>query len=724
MERFSDLPSSVDGGSLATFDTALAWARAQERSSGSTQVTRPKTLVLVAEGPSALVAAILATALGYRLQICAEGFVGHVRKAMRTRTGCSIIVVARRDEATDDLLMSLSNETLTALASEMHWEHLPKVTILTGRDLSSLSWVVSKAIAALNGKHACSLSRCVRHYTADSHSILMRETDGEGQEGFRVRQGVLDRDALLGSLRSLAAVAGYQTHGVDACAQGGNGVVLCGLHSVQRPHKPSMPGVLACARGYPCPRGPHPLPLAEVRAGVFMLGSCNGLRLADGILHPDFNLGLSFLDGPGYAYVSSIAAGFGSEIGTICFLAAFASGRSLADATMLVNAFVHAAGLDHPSYIAVGLPECRMAVAGAETTETPDPTTLKQRRIQLDFGERCFGEVLIDDSELLRLAQNSRLSVSVSSELDEPVYWFCRLERQSVGHNASTVSQPVLRLFLFRFPHALGRVDIDVDDAGGVRAEVLAALRGLRRWLETMRLTESSGERRTLYSELMESESILRAAVAQRMKGLNFDGSARRTAADLLSRTESLAAVVRSLVVEDLVPRLTGEFWLPNVWSSEYSFVHDHQISCPYCGGIASHKLLRHELHSEARVVVVCLRCLIVSDLLCDGNVKAVTIGVPTVVRAGTSMTASVTVAGAPSALDFEVHLRMTSRGGEVLTPRPLEAACRLSETAETLNFQWDLPRELMPHQYRLKVLVVSLREIAFAQRPFFVGPA
>jgi hypothetical protein len=696
----------------------VQWAR-ERASPAGLELRGADPLVLAVDGRSAPAAALLAGALGYDLLLCRGRFVEDVVAVIRRERRGAVIVVATCAEATDELLMGLAQETLAALESDVAWERLPRVTLLSGRDLASLSWVVAKAIVGARRAAGAAEPRPFAHYATDGQAIVARHLTGGGASARR-----LDGKALLTALASTFTAVAYQTHGVDSCAQGGDGVVLCGLRAEPAAHPISAPGILACARGHACPRGPHPFALSRLRADVFFLASCNGLRLADSTLDADFNLGLSFLDGIGHAYVSTITAGFGSELASLCFMAALADGRALADAILLANAGVHAAGLDAPSYIAVGMPELRVAPAptdgGQAVRELAGPV---EGRTVLDFGGRHLGEVLVDAPALVALTRARRLALSVTAGGDDPVHWFGRVERRP-GAAGATPDQAVLRLVLFRFPEPLGALDIAIEDGARLRRRARGALDGVRRWVDVIRSTVPSEPSETITAALRESEEALRTALTPRLKALDFDGSAHTRLRPLLERAESLAVLARDVTLNELTPGLTGPFWLTNSLARDYHLARGEPTTCPNCGGHALRKLLRHQFHADGRDVIVCLRCLIASDVRHRGDVRTVTLAVPDFVAAGTAMTAVVRITGrAGGDADVRVCPRITERGGISVVPEPSEATCRLGARARTLAFRFGLPRGLMPHQYQIKVLAASSRDIAFAQRPFFVTP-
>ena len=95
-------------------------------------------------------------------------------------------------------------------------------------------------------------------------------------------------------------IADVHRAGYERYLRTGHGLIIDAGAPVEMPARTKSGDdirILGCALGHPCPRGPVPLPLSRLDTESLFLASCNGLRMRDGSLHTDFNLGLEFLDG-------------------------------------------------------------------------------------------------------------------------------------------------------------------------------------------------------------------------------------------------------------------------------------------------------------------------------------------------------------------------------------------------------------------------------------------
>jgi hypothetical protein len=695
------------------FQVALEWARAV---AASADAGRAGGLEVVARaGPGAIAAATLARATGRRLRIAGSGILETVTARQRERPGLPITVVVPMDEAGDDVLVGLTEATLEGLLAERPWRELPRITILTGRDQASLSWVVAKAVLAhLRGSGSPSLFR-LSHYAADEEHALLLEARWNGERQPAPARRTLRRDQLLESLSGESTAIAYETHGIDSCAKGGDGLVLCGLHTPTRSHAASAVGVLACARGHACPRGPAQLPLSRLRTDTLMLASCNGLRLADSALDPDFNLGLNFLDGPGGAYVSSVLAGYGGEVGSRCMLAALASGRGLAESTLLVNACLHGAQLDIPSYLAVGLAETA-SVAPATSSPIPWPS---DGRLRMELGPRHLAELLVDAPQLIPMARERRLGLAVRSAETEPVYFFTRFEGKGLQEAGA---DRLLRIVLFRFPQPLGSLEIEASDSTALRRRARGLLRGVDGWVDLLERAGVADQETVI--QLGQAGAAFGRAISRSSSLIDFDGSAQAEVARLSDDLESVARAGRDLLLTELVPRLSESFWLTNLTGGDLQLQSTTRSLCPNCGAIALRRLLRHPLRDGARSVLVCLRCMIVSDLPDQGEIEDVTIAIPRLAAPRTVLEARIRVVRRGHVAPFEVtvHPRVSTRAGHPVACQPEEAGGWLHERSRTFSFRFTLPAKMLPHQHHLKAIVASSTELAFAQRPFFVS--
>jgi hypothetical protein len=655
----------------------------------------------------------LAARLGLPLRVARTSLLEIARAAAQGIPAVDVTIVGTSSEASDDLLTGLMADVHAALSSEIPWSQLPRFTLLVARDLASLSWVIAKAIATSVEPRAGAAPGRFRHYQVNASGTHAREALIDDATGWRPDDRQLRQAELLASLLAPTAATAYQTHGADGCAHGGDGLVLCGLRLPSTPLAADTPGTLACGRGHPCPRGPLPLALERVPTTTLMLASCNSLRLANSSHAAAFNLGLSFLEGIGQAYAGSITSGFTNEACSLSFISAYSSGWPFGEATLLANALLTSARLDTPSYLGVGLPG----------TRAPEPFVTRGEPIEIGEGARSpivvqagstfLAELLVRDANLVALARVGTVSISATGAAGNAVFWLARVEHGGAN------SDMILRVFLFGFPEPLGDVTLSFEDAETERERTRHACANVGLWTKLGRLALPGEPYARVWAELTESAASLRARVVEAMPSLLYDGRAPGLVRQLGESLDALSDVARETVTTGLVERMTGSFWLTNVLSSAYHPVSAERVRCPYCAGAAEGKLLRHGLDADARRVVVCLRCGIVEDVP-EGAALTVAIDAPVTAHAGGSLEVTVRLARRSDGDGQEVTLwpRMPSRGGRDVLPEPRSA---LASAAGSADFRFQLPADMLPHQYPLKVLVASRHGLGFAQRPLFV---
>jgi hypothetical protein len=682
--------------------------------------------LLVCEGPVSISAALLAAHLGWKLQVVASDLSQAV-KCRGARGPIEYVIMMLSEEAKDVLLTDIVRAFERELSSERAWEQVSKVTLMTGRDLASLSWLVAKTIASNRLTESSRVARLV-HLAANSSGATEEQlhipTEETPDPLDSIKSGRHQESELISALTRNVDVIAYQTHGTDACAKGGAGVVLCGLRSPTPKVEARVPGILACGRQHTCPRGPYPIPLRELSSRVLMLASCNSLRLGDSSLQSDFNLGLSFLDGAGLAYVGTVFSALGDEACSRCFLAAMATGYSLSEATALVNALLSLANLDHAAYIAVGAPDYSVR------RRLPVPTIRhgladKANPFEIDFGTHHLRDFLVENAELAGLAENRQLVFDISAStgernpnVDNQVFYFHRPERPLGG------GRLVLRVFVYRFPESLGRLRFRATDRPALESSVHSALASLRRWLDQWRLCGMAQGDNESFQHLAHSELDAQAVVAQLMTRLGYDGSASRQLERQEQLLRELSRSSRDLLLIEMAPRLAGPFWLTNEIGSEYRYEGSLETRCPNCRGIAISKLLRHSLHGEARAALVCPRCLTVSDLRRDGTIASVLLHAPETVTAGQRLQFAVTIqlGAVHGPTSLVVTPRLSTHGLLDVPSQPPIIERTVSDTMEaTFSFEATIPPELPPHQYFLKLLAATDQELGFASRMVFV---
>ncbi|TCO15702.1 hypothetical protein EV652_12175 [Kribbella steppae] len=660
---------------------------------------------------------MLATQLDIPLTVVAHGDSGvkATRQAVLDAEGPVLVVLLRQD-AGDSLLLGLLTDLEQALAGSLPWDKVPQFTLLTARDLPALSWVAAKACLSLEPAER---KRLV-HLLPDKHHCASRELELSVSTGPVVAQRTVDGVAVPSTLLQYAQAVAVQTHGSDACARGGDGAVLCGLHGHGAASRLDRPGALACGQGLPCPRGPRPTPLSQSQADLLMVTSCNGLRLLDSNTQPDFNLGLAFLEGSGRAYVASVTSGMGTDATTAAFLAALASGRTLAEATMILNAFITCAGVDQPTYIAVGHPD--HCVSAPHTSDGDLPCWLSPgveetgRDITIFGNDRHFVEFRIDNPAMLDMLENGRLGLAVDPAVPAPNpsrFWFARAEgSQNDGRRSA-------RGFAYSFPHPLGELTLHGRDVDEAVYALDGALTRSTRWRDLWaQCQEGASAVPDLIGAVDDIVAESRAEALRMLPSLRYDIDAWPIIDTLVSRIHDAGSTIRRALMDDLLPQLAGSFYLTNVLIGEYAYAGATGCACLYCGRLASRKRFTHPLRHEVRFVEICPRCGIVTDRPHDPAL-AISIEAPELVARGDTIDAEVCTAGGHVG-DGLVGVRLSTHGLTDLPPTP-ELAVLADTTTTTTAFSIPVSQALPPHEYSLKALAADDTGLAFAHKLIWV---
>jgi hypothetical protein len=682
-----------------------------------------RATLVVAGGATAVCCALLAGVSRLRLRVVAGDLAAAAGAELNKGRG-PVLAAALADEAGDPLLFGLLARLEAALGSDLPWPELPCFTLLTARDLGAFSWLVAKlAAAALRPEPTpARLLLCNAGESAADIAELAPASPGTWR-----RAGGLE---LIAALLSPAAALAVQTHGTDSCAKGGGGAVLCGLRAAGVTGRTGSgeTGTLACGVGHPCPRGALPIALDRLGTEVLMLATCNGLRLRDSSLTGDFNLGLRFLDGPGLAYVGSVMGAAGNDLAASALLSALAAGSTLTAAATLANGFLACAEIERPVYLAVGMPYHRLS--GRRRSHSWQVRRVEGLApIELDCGSGNLAELEIEDPHLIDLARRRSLAISAqSSTPGGSVHWFYRLERAATAKDRQArrrrgIEGQILRVFAFRFPEPLGALRLAAVDAADLTRALAASRDALARWSEVCRLSRLADSEPETRSELDGAAALLAEGLAQGLLRLRFDGAAPAQLQERCRLMRSLAATARDLVLQGMVPELTGSFWLPNAFGREYGWAGSVETPCPECGRTAVRKTLRHPLHGESRQVDVCPRCGIVRDLRKGGSIRAVSVAAPVRVRRGGALEVRVAIRAGESReqLTVKVAPRLSTHGLREVAPEPEIAQAPLAGGGEaTFHFHFQVPADLPPHQFFLKILTASEEDLAFAARMVF----
>lgn len=689
----------------------LSWhARSREilqrrRVMGSTTEDAGKVQVIAREGPACIPASLLSASLGFSMQLTSESLADFLEKD-DVLVGSHLVLAGLPDEFPDRLLFSRLALFRDALDQGKPWREMPLFTMLCARDLASLSWLVAKWILT---------SRLPERTEVEGHFARFTPSDSGSpyhflthtREGSVTGQRTYTPDEFATQVLESIDLLAVPTHGFEACANGGGGLVLCGLNSALPVLPIGLTGVLACARGYDCPRGPHPIPLSQFRSKVLMVASCNGLRLADSVLQPHFNLGLAFADGEGLAYVSTLFSATGNIAASSVFSAAMASGHNLGESLALVNGFLYRAGLDHPGYVAIGNPKLTLGAASFFEMEIAehDPA-----HIAVDCGRTNMAEIVVRSGELATMADRGDLRLSITGQT-ETTYWF------SLPENKET-----LRLFLFRFPTSLyERLDISFSSREKLDESCRQVLKSLRHWLE---FNDISGDTSDFWSRVRETAGELERGLASALSRSSYDASALARAKEQIRLLNELISTTRDHVIETLSEELLKAFWLTNIYAQAYRTEAVATTVCPNCESDSVMRILCRPLYEDRRKCVICPRCGIVSDVSAEGGIRLVQILAPESVTREETWELEIRIEMNDHTQDRSVLIcpRVSANGwSSALSQPPYTLANVAGSSISVTRFRYSIPANVPPHRYFLKALVASNGEIAFGTKVLHV---
>ncbi|MCB9718781.1 MAG: hypothetical protein H6712_33355 [Myxococcales bacterium] len=647
--------------------------------------------VIVPRGPLVAPGAYLAAVLGHALVVL-DSVDPQVICDLATQRPTTILLAF--EETEDSIVFGLLERQDEALASHQSWDGLPRFSLLTARNPSAVTRLVAKIVARPESRDGGPL---LRHLWSGAKRLEVLQPQQSPRSEIVGERAVARR-----VLEAPADAVACSTHGTETCAMGVDGLFLCG-------RSPSSPitdfparGQMACGSGGPCLRGPEPMSMRDIAADLMITSSCSSLRLAGSCLDPRFNLALSFLDGPGRAYVGSVLSGAGGEMASKLFLAAYASGHELGTSTMLVNSMLRCFGLDLPSYVCVGAVDMT-----SHARPTPEIRTFSTSTFEVDAEGALLLEGLVTDAESVALAERGDLVVDVENvDTLEPREAFFRLE--AVG------DELVVRVIAFQFPEALGPVRVRLLDGSAIMRRAEDAAQALDRWI---RLAKSA---RVLTEDIDELVGVLQYTRHTLRSFQSRSWWASGTADAIASRTQSvleLAREVRGRILAELISGCAGGFWLTNAWMhGEFRNETISRGRCPVCGTASIERILRNPA-GESRFVVVCGRDGIMLDTEPGGAIQDLDVRFSDVGgadRLGYAVT--VDVQRDPSVMSPIVVRAAISTPGRAEVPcRPAEVVLESGDSIAEFSFELD--EDQRPNTHSVKVLAATDREIAFAAR-------
>ena len=628
-----------------------------------------------------------------------------------------VMLVALCADLKDDLLVAALNVIGRFVAGEEAWEACPQFTLLTGRSPAQVARLCERLRASDSETEKSARFVHFQGSDASAEAIFLEREPGSGERVERSKEG---GEKLADLVRRPASVIAYQTHGGEACARGGGGVVLCGRSLRPAERSAGTAGILACGRGLACPRGPLPLPMRELQAQVFLLVSCNGLRLADGALQDDFNLGLSLLDGIGQAYISSITGTRGADLVSKIFLAAVCSGVSLGEATALINAAMIRSRVDAPSFVAIGSPS--LVVAPDAPRPHPVAAPVAEGILELAAGDQHFADLVIDDARMLALVEEDALLLA-APEPAPVVMWFCR--REAVASRPDGATRRCVRLFLFRYPETIGQLRLEIGDRRQDAQEALGWRRSLGRWLELWRTFGLAERDPEAYKTICDNYDQTATQLSLLLSRLAWSTAGRAQLQKHFAIMRLLSRTATEFLLPELVPRLGGgSFWLTNE-SAGYQLLQSRRWRCLSCDRPGMERRVQNPVSGDARHIRSCGRCGIVFDGPAEGSLRDLRLQAPNVVRCGDRfrLAVEVDVAAVAAGQTLSVYPRLAIHGLTDVKAKPVAAGTipLVPGLGQILTFTLEIPAALFPHQHFIKVLAATEQELVFASRPLFV---
>lgn len=265
----------------------------------------------------------------------------------------------------------------------------PTIGCLTGRDLSSVSWLVAK---------------CISDYPDNGGALMLfptRADDNYGQPGAElcvlngeacVNVGI---PALQGQDRLPYRVVAVEEHGRSDHVGIRDGIICGDVLSYFG--RNSGPGgmVPQCAYGLGCFKSGPLVPVMGIQARYLFLHTCTSGHLAESIYDPPFLLSHAGVDGLAAGYVGTLRAKANGKWECTLFVQALRAGLTLGQAVGLLNRMQREVDRDTPCFLLLGDPLARpypRSEGSAEVMRVEDGSTV----VRLRTGRAPLVSVALD----------------------------------------------------------------------------------------------------------------------------------------------------------------------------------------------------------------------------------------------------------------------------------------------------------------------------------------
>ncbi|WP_296583775.1 hypothetical protein [Xanthobacter sp.] len=598
--------------------------------------------------------------------------------------------------------MNFLNNQATSVIEGRVWDDIPRLGLVTGRDMTSISWMAAKIVASSVAPRSDSLYGPVLVRPHDGLNLVATPKSAiSGGPDLRDIGTILDGDG------SVAALAIY-THGSEACAKAEDGIVFCGRSTVASSYTADQPGILACGRSDICPRGPRPTPTARL-AKTLLMAACNGLRLADSINHTDFNFALAFVDGPGIAYTSTLTSTSGAGPATVAYLASLADGHDIGSAVVAANTIPLLANVADPAFISVG----DVFHRPIGDRRPPKPIEVEELPVTIDAGNHHTAVLRCSARSAIELFRDGELGISASG-------LFCRPFAVSRMSGARSEG---LEIRLYSFPEPLGTVSITGFSIAHITEIVKSLFREFDSWIaywQRLRLGETAPE---IFNELVQADLETRTSLAEKIAQLRWSGHLQQAIRDQIDAGYNFLALIAAESIDLLSANLSGPFWLTNELASDYLLIESLAEPCPHCEGSARRRRLKHSILDNERDTVVCGRCGIIFDGPLAGPRLRLSLDQSKPIRADDDLTVRIEIDTQQSNDAATLALGLTMPGQKKHGFAPAVQEIRATDSKSDFLMKCRLDRDVAPHRYYVKALLGTPKGISFYSAPFFVCP-
>ena len=347
---------------------------------------------------------------------------------------------------------------------------------------------------------------------------------------------------------------------------------------------------------------------AHIPAHHLVILSCNTFTLGDGVVTPEYNLLLNFLNGWPLSIIAPLQHASLSPLSSVFAEAMIESGYNQAEITFRLNHIVQLGSYPEPQYVLLGDPELTIGQPASSTVTTTLPSKGNTLQVSFPTVRRRLVESALPEDWLRTLSEHDlKPTITSLSRAVEPGTYICFYSDRG----------PTPSGFIVFSDHEWAPGFWTLQLEAKPKATEVQAAAAIRSAAE-IRQHRMFGVDPTLISRM--EDGVLALVRADTGYPRLFEPLQTEQSIPLDQALSSRVQLIRRALLEDLVRRTADRVWLNHHYASHYSTALRLEDAgsavCAFCGN-PTHTTRHDDPYTglTPRDMTICTRCGIVGDL-------------------------------------------------------------------------------------------------------------